>query len=69
MEIENYLQKEVKRKKFFSLAGKSLLGYMFVSSFPFNLFFKKEESLKPKIKVTINPLAVQRKKIQVKNVR
>jgi hypothetical protein len=61
MEISDYFQKKIKRKNFFTTAGTGFMTYVVFRSFPFNLFAKKEEKLTQKIKVRINPLAVQRK--------
>ncbi len=68
MEIKDYFQKKIKRKKFFASVGTGFLGYVVFRSFPFNLFVKKEEIKSQKIKVRINPLAVERKNTGKNNV-
>ncbi len=61
MEISDYFQKKIKRKNFFTSMGMGFMSYVVFRSFPFNLFTKKEKKAEQKIKVRINPLAVQRK--------
>lgn len=68
MEIAEFFQKKIKRKSFFTTAGTGILGYFVFRSFPFNLFAKKELKKTNKIKVKINPLAVERKNTGKTNV-
>lgn len=68
MEIAEFFQKKIKRKNFFATAGTGMLSYFVLRTFPFNLFAKKEAKKTQKIKVRINPLAVQRKKAGKTNV-
>jgi hypothetical protein len=68
MEIAEYFQKKINRKKFFASVGTGFLSYVVFKSFPFNLFAKKEKIKSPKIKVRINPLAVERKNTGKNNV-
>ena len=68
MEIANYFQRKIKRKKFFSSIGTGFIGYVVFRSFPYNLFVKREEKKTQKIKVRINPLAIQRKNTGKNNV-
>jgi hypothetical protein len=68
MEITEYFQKKFNRKKFFGTIGAGFLSYVVFKSFPFNLFAKKEKIKSPKIKVRINPLAVERKNTGKNNV-
>ncbi len=56
------------RKKFFTSISLSALGLVIYKSFPMKIFFKKAEKNKKEIKVQLNPLAVNRKKIGDKNV-
>ncbi len=51
---------EINRKNFFSRISKGFLGFIVVSSFPFNLFAGNSSS--KKIQIKINPLAVKRTK-------
>lgn len=51
--------KTIHRKTFFGKFGKSFLGLILVSSFPFKLFSKSSSS---KNKIKINPHAVKRNK-------
>ncbi len=68
MEIAELFNKKIKRKNFFTAAGTGIVSYIVFRSFPFNLFAKKEGKKTQKIKVRINPLAVQRKKAGKTNV-
>ncbi|MFZ0452742.1 MAG: hypothetical protein WAM24_03265 [Ignavibacteriaceae bacterium] len=68
MEIAEFFQKKIKRKNFFTTAGTGIVGYFVFRSFPFNLFTKKEIKKSQKIKVKINPLAVERKNTGKTNV-
>jgi hypothetical protein len=68
MELAEFFQKKLKRKNFFTTAGTGILSYFVARSFPFNLFSKKEAKETKKIKVRINPLAVQRKNAGKRNV-
>ena len=68
MEIAELFQKKIKRKNFFRTAGTGILGYLVFRSFPFNLLTKKEAKKTQKIKVRINPLAVERKNTGKTNV-
>ena len=68
MDIAELFQKKIKRKNFFTTAGTGMLGYFVFRTFPFNLFTKKEVKKTQKIKVRINPLAVERKNTGKSNV-
>lgn len=68
MEITEFFHKKIKRKNFFTTAGTGMLGYFVFRTFPFNLFTKKEAKRTQKIKVRINPLAVERKNAGKANV-
>jgi hypothetical protein len=68
MEISDYFQKKIKRKNFFVSAGTGFMSYVVFRTFPLNLFAKKEKKMPQKIKVKINPLAVQRKNTGKNNV-
>lgn len=68
MEVTEYFQKKFNRKKFFASIGTGFLSYIIFKTFPFNLFSKKEKTKSQKIKVKINPLAVQRKNTGKNNV-
>ncbi|MGA9292951.1 MAG: hypothetical protein WCE54_23750 [Ignavibacteriaceae bacterium] len=68
MEIAEFFKKKIKRKNFFTTAGTGIVGYFVFRSFPFNLFTKKEIKKSQKIKVKINPLAVERKNTGKTNV-
>ncbi|MEJ2618620.1 MAG: hypothetical protein P8Z35_26955 [Ignavibacteriaceae bacterium] len=68
MEIAELFQKKIKRKKFFTTAGTGMVGYFVFRSFPFNLFTRKEAKKTQKIKIRINPLAVERKNTGKTNV-
>jgi hypothetical protein len=70
MENNNRVPEKIKRKKFFRSAGFSLLGFSLLSQFPFNLFGKTTDTgsgADKKIKVIINPNAVNRKGAGRKN--
>lgn len=56
------------RKKFFTSISLSALGLVLYKSFPMDIISKKIEKNKKEIKVQLNPLAVNRKKIGDKNV-
>ncbi len=66
MHKENHNQevKTIERKNFFSSLGKSFLGLVLFSSFPFKLFGKKDIK---RVEIKINPQAVSRKKDGKKN--
>ena len=68
MEIAELFQQKIKRKNFFTTAGTGILGYFVFRTFPFNLFKKNELKKTQKIKVRINPLAVERKNTGKTNV-
>jgi hypothetical protein len=68
MELTEFFQKKLKRKSFFTAAGTGMLSYFVLRTFPFSLFAKKEIKSKQKIKVKINPLAVERKNTGKANV-
>ena len=68
------VKKKIQRKKFFASLGVSVLGVTMLSSFPFNIFNSSysaknniDNQTTGKIKVHLNPLAVNRKKIGEKN--
>lgn len=67
--VKNTLNlKKIKRKRFFTSLGAGLLGTAVLNRFPFNLFMNNTGKAEAaKIKVEINPLAVNRKKIGDKN--
>ena len=61
---KNYMN----RKKFFTIISTSFLGIAFLKMNPIKFFSSKNHSIKgEKIKVKINPLAVNREKIGKKN--
>ncbi len=66
MDIADIFQKKIKRDRFFTSIGTGFLSYVVFKSFPFNFLAKKEKLKKQKIKVRINPLAVQRKNTGIK---
>jgi hypothetical protein len=68
MEVTNYFNKKIKRKNFFASIGTGVLSFVVLRTFPFNLFSKNQVKKTRKIKVQINPLAVQRKNSGVNNV-
>ena len=59
--------KVMDRNKFFSLLGIGMLGALFSKILPINLASSTKTKAK-NVKVTINPLAVKRQKINNKNV-
>lgn len=52
---------KMERKKFLSYIGISALSFSIFSVNPIKIFFSKSEKENKKIKVQINPLAVERK--------
>ena len=54
------------RNKFFSLFGLGIIGALISKFFPFS-FASGKKSKSKDVKVTINPLAVKRKKVNRKN--
>ena len=68
MLIAEFSNKKIKRKNFFAAAGTGMLSYFVLRAFPFNLLTKREVKKTQKIKVRINPLAVQRTKAGKTNV-
>ncbi len=67
------VKKKLDRKKFFASLGVGLLGVTIFNSFPFSLFKSNSTSKNKfdvkngKIKVQLNPLAVNRTKIGDRN--
>ncbi|MFO7446604.1 MAG: hypothetical protein R6W90_09565 [Ignavibacteriaceae bacterium] len=66
MENKIVPENKIKRKKFFASLSIGMLGITVLNQFPFSLFKSKTASA-GKVKVQINPLAVNRKKIGEKN--
>lgn len=56
----------MERKKFFSVAGLGIAGFLFARYIPFKKFLGRSD--KKKINVRINSMAVKRQKIGEKNV-
>jgi len=56
----------MERKKFFSIAGLGIVGFIAAKYIPFKNLFGKTD--KKKINVRINNMAVKRQKIGEKNV-
>lgn len=56
------------RKKFFTSISLGAVGLAIFNSFPMNIISKRSKKTSNKINVKINPLAVSRKKVGVKNV-
>jgi len=70
MESNKKMPEKIKRKKFFKSVGFSLLGMSLLGQFPFSLFgkdYKAGSQADKKIKVEINPYAVNRKNTGRKN--
>lgn len=65
---EKLIKKKIERKKFFKTIGTGFIGLTVFNSFPFSLFGKKDSKKTGKIKVSINPLSVQRKNSGGSNV-
>lgn len=57
----------MKRKKFFSVFGLGMMGILFVKISSLKPF-SKNLTIKKKINIEINPLAVRRQKLGPKNV-
>ncbi len=53
----------MERKKFLSYIGIGALSFSIFSINPIKIFFSKSEKENKKMKVQINPLAIERKKI------
>lgn len=62
MDLMNFMDKKIERKKFFKAAAVSAAGFFALRSFPLNLFTKQEKIKSQKIKIEINSLAVKREK-------
>ncbi len=70
MNIQKLFIKKVKRKKFFYTVGAGLASLMLLKSFPFNSVIKNklmQNYNTDKVKVRINPLSVNRKKLGDRN--
>jgi len=73
MELQNILNKRIKRKNFFLTLGIGAGSYLVMRLLPFRIFGKKsmksQMSYNNKIRIKINPSAISRTKLGDKNGR
>jgi hypothetical protein len=68
LEIENMLDKKIKRNKFFLTTGTGITGFFLLKTFPFSLFPFNGHTNNNKMLVKMNPHAVGRNKAGNTNV-